>query len=142
MKICVTRKFSGMNSPSAGEFIRSEAKMKKITATLIIVLFLVSTSIAGVYIKTGLDLLSDGQQWNNYFTNQNLASVSWHDVAYFQGYVSGVASAARNELNTPEGVQVDQLCKIVFQYLNDNTNQLHKPASDLIIKALKNAFPD
>jgi len=131
-----------MNSPSAGEFIRSEAKMKKITATLIIVLFLVSTSIAGVYIKTGLDLLSDGQQWNNYFTNQNLASVSWHDVAYFQGYVSGVASAARNELNTPEGVQVDQLCKIVFQYLNDNTNQLHKPASDLIIKALKNAFPD
>lgn len=98
-------------------------------------------SYAGVFIHSGLDLLSYGQHWNNYFSKQNTEDVDWSSVTYFQAYVSGVASAKRNDLNTPAGAQVDQLCNISFQYLKQHPNKLHKPAADLIVEALKEAFP-
>ena len=114
--------------------------MKK---ALIVCLFALaaSPSFAAVFFKTGLELLPEAQQWNNYFTRNQVEEIKWQDVAYFQGYVSGVASAARHQLNLPEGAQVDQLCRIVYQYLQENSNELHEPAADLVVSALKKAFP-
>lgn len=108
-------------------------------ATLI--LALACSVQAGVYFKTGLELLSDGQHWNKHFTEQSSTEYISGAVTYFQGYVCGVVSAERHSLNIPAGAQVDQLCKIVFDYLQNNPSKLHKPASDIIVEALEKAFP-
>jgi hypothetical protein len=111
----------------------------KRTVAVFLFLLIVGNSFAAVYFKSGLDLFYSAQEWNKYFTGQG-PPVDFQKVAYFQGYVSGVASTARSRLELPEGVQVDQMCTIVHNYLQDNPRRLHEPASDLVIDALLKAF--
>ena len=115
--------------------------MKKIFTIVCLLALASNTSFAAVFFQTGLELMPEAQQWNNYFTrNKKIEEVDWQKVTFFQGYVSGVASAARHQLNLPVGAQIDQLCMIVYQYFQENSNKLHEPAADLIILALKKAF--
>jgi hypothetical protein len=95
-------------------------KMKE-TLAIFFFFFIVTESSAALYFHSGLELLHKGQEWNMYFKKQN---ADFHEVTYFQAYISGVASTARERLNLPQGVRVDQMCAIVFRYLQDNPERL------------------
>jgi len=112
--------------------------MKRTVAVLLFLcLFLTGRSFA--YFNSGLELFYAAQEWNRYFSDQG-PPVDFHKVSYFQGYVAGVASAARSQLELPQGVQLDVLCAIVHTHLKDSPRRLHEPASDLVIDALVKAF--
>lgn len=65
------------------------------------------------------------------------------------GYVLGVADAAQtldSEINIkrfclPKNVTSSQLEKTAVKYMNDNPQQLDKPASYYVLVALRTAFP-
>ena len=113
--------------------------MKRILLVLLFLFMKRDSFAATLYFHTGMVLFQYGQEWNRYFTNQG-PPVEWTDVAYFQGYVAGVASAGRSQIDLPDGAQIDQLCLIVHRYLQNNPSRLHEPASDLVITALRQRF--
>ena len=65
------------------------------------------------------------------------------------GYIAGVndnqmshvASGKLRSYCLPQGVQFDQLAKVVRKYLEDNPAKLHLPGGILVISALEQAFP-
>jgi hypothetical protein len=67
------------------------------------------------------------------------------------GYISGIndnemshvasASGKGRRYCLPSGVDLDQLRKVVRQYLDNNPARLHLPSEILVISALEQAFP-
>ncbi|HET9307046.1 MAG TPA: Rap1a/Tai family immunity protein [Candidatus Sulfotelmatobacter sp.] len=68
------------------------------------------------------------------------------DAAYAQGYCFGVLTTAAEILDSdgqihfPDGASFAQIQKIVTNYLNAHPEEWQKPASQLVKKALKQAW--
>jgi hypothetical protein len=56
-------------------------------------------------------------------------------------YILGVYDATRLLYNIPENTTIGQIGAVVSKYLKDHPEKWGEPASDLIIKALQEAFP-
>jgi len=59
----------------------------------------------------------------------------------FFGYVEGVLDARFREVCVPNGVTRQQAIDVVRKYLMDNPATLHQPADDLVVRAVKLAWP-
>ena len=65
-----------------------------------------------------------------------------------QGYISGVIDSARvllylspNKLCLPDGVKYPQIWAVVEKYVKDHPERLHQTAFELIMDAIKEAWP-
>jgi|APLak6261658528_1056013.scaffolds.fasta_scaffold59966_1 hypothetical protein len=59
----------------------------------------------------------------------------------FFGYVEGVLDARFREVCVPKGVTRQQAIDVVRKYLMDNPATLNQPADDLVVRAVKLAWP-
>lgn len=59
----------------------------------------------------------------------------------FYGYVEAVADARYREFCIPQGVTRQQAVDVVKKFLFDNPATLHLPADDLVVQALRSAWP-
>ena len=59
----------------------------------------------------------------------------------YMGYVAGVYDATNYLYDADDSVQLGQLCSIVGKYLKDHPKKCDKLDSELIVEALKEAFP-
>jgi len=58
------------------------------------------------------------------------------------GYVKGVVDSFNDiAFKIPSGVTTGQLCSVVGKYIDDHPSEWNQEAADLVIKALKKAFP-
>jgi hypothetical protein len=65
---------------------------------------------------------------------------------FIEGTISGfglcaLASTNKNPFCFPKGVTQGQTINVVLKYLDDHPEELHEPASILILKAVKTAWP-
>ena len=113
----------------------------------------------GIIMKIGtmmfIALLAiSGQSWAGYYVSANkLLSLCESDAVVDQnvcvGYILGVADAAQSldsEINIrryclPKNVTSSQLEKVAIKYVNDNPQQLHKPASYYVLVSFRKTFP-
>jgi hypothetical protein len=67
---------------------------------------------------------------------------SWEDVGFFVGFVLGVYDAHEAEL-ADHGALITrkQVCTIVSAYLKKHPEQWHQSGHDIVLRALKEAFP-
>jgi hypothetical protein len=90
---------------------------------------------------TGNTLVEDMREFDKSKANPKAIDVSWDAVGYYDGYISGVADATHSLYNVPSGVTYGQLSAIVSKYLKNHPEKWNKPAVDLVIFALQEAFP-
>jgi hypothetical protein len=64
-------------------------------------------------------------------------SMAWQ----YRGYVIGVHDATDLMYGPKQNVSERQICAIVAKYLKAHPEKWNEPASDLVITALKEAFP-
>jgi len=63
-------------------------------------------------------------------------------TGFYSGYVAGIADAFGELLfDIPAGVNLKQIKAIVSKYIDDNPTEWNKPAKEIVINALKKAFP-
>lgn len=69
-----------------------------------------------------------------------LAASEFKEGVFF-GYVEGVLEARFIEVCVPNGVTRHQAVDVVKKYLMDNPATLHQPADELVVRAVKLAWP-
>jgi hypothetical protein len=117
---------------------------KKIMLLLIALMFafVIFNDYAWGQFRTGSDLV---MLWRSHqqVVNRpgNTTGEEVQKSMWFKGYVSGVVDARVNTLYVPPGVIASQLCHIVGQYLDAHPNEWHENGADLVVKAIRNAFP-
>ncbi len=91
---------------------------------------------------TGNNLLRDCRQNIRVLDGEQ---VDFDDARHCQGLVRGVWDMAgvftASNVCTPAGVNVGQLTRVVVRYLNDHPQDLPERDTDLILRALQDAFP-
>lgn len=69
-------------------------------------------------------------------------STNWMSDGLYVGYVTGVFDATSGILfDPPRKVTGLQVYSIVTKYLKENPEKWNQPASDLVLEALRKAFP-
>jgi hypothetical protein len=92
-------------------------------------------------------LAASGSASADYFSGNDLnqellSSGRVIDIAMFRGYVAGVQDVSNGQLFcVPEDVPLSQASAIVQKYLSDNPRLWNKPAKDLVVRALRSAYP-
>ena len=91
----------------------------------------VTTSFGGTAFETGNSLL------------KRLSGDPFVDRTFALAYIAGVADHAdvTREVCAQPGVQANQLKEIVLKYLKNHPENRHHPAAELVVNALKGAFP-
>ncbi len=111
--------------------------MKKILILLAAALF--SFQSAHADFKTGNGLVAT---WREYARSIAGKSYNENDDGFYTGYVAGICDAHTHLLFTiPEGATIGQACDVVGLWLEKHPEEWNKPAKQLVIKALKEAFP-
>lgn len=72
---------------------------------------------------------------------QDALSQGAYSKGYFEGYVLGVLESAKDRLCVPERVEMGQALEVIEKYLNEHPQELHLPASGLVLKAIQAAWP-
>jgi hypothetical protein len=72
---------------------------------------------------------------------QDAVSPGCYSKGYFDGYVLGVLDLTKDRRCIPERVEMGQTLDVIKNYLNDHPEELHLPASDLVLKAIQMAWP-
>ena len=73
---------------------------------------------------------------------QLMDSQKTHDVTMFRGYVAGVQDAHNGIMFcVPEHVRLSQASTIVSNYIKADPKRWHEAAKNLVISALREAFP-
>lgn len=72
---------------------------------------------------------------------QDAASQGAYSKGYFEGYVLGVLESAKDRLCVPERVEMGQALEVIEKYLKEHPQELHLPASGLVLKAIQTAWP-
>lgn len=94
---------------------------------------------AGTFL-TGQALLDKMRVWEK-FTQDEKAEYAT-TAGIYMGYVQGVFDANSGGLcGTPQNLSVGTMSQLVAKYLNDHPVDLQKPASDSVLKALRQAYP-
>ncbi|MEI8033139.1 MAG: Rap1a/Tai family immunity protein [Chlorobiaceae bacterium] len=111
--------------------------MKKLLPA--IALFLLGFQTANAEFKSGNGLVSSWREYSRATAGQPHNA---NDDGFFTGYVAGVCDAKMHTLfEIPEGATIGQACDVVGQWLDRHPEEWNKPARQLVIKALKEAFP-
>ena len=105
--------------------------MKKIIIIIILVLMMFS-EYSYVVFYTGNAL--EDKKTDDGKNNRQL------EAGFYAGYVAGVAEVSRLTW-CEDSATVSQLVKVVSRYLTNAPEKLHLPADNLILEALKGAFP-
>jgi len=63
------------------------------------------------------------------------------EIGTYEGYVTGVTDATVSMYSFDSTVTVRQICTVVARYLKQHPERWNEPASDLVISALKEAYP-
>jgi hypothetical protein len=70
------------------------------------------------------------------------ARTNWLYNGWFVGYVSGISDVGTGGFFCiREGATRKQVCDVVAKYVNQNPEIRDNPARDLVVEALKQAFP-
>jgi hypothetical protein len=69
------------------------------------------------------------------------SDVDYIKVREYSGYIAGVYDATDWQYDTPDQVTVGQVVAVVSKFLKENHERWSEPAADLVMDALKNAFP-
>ena len=65
-----------------------------------------------------------------------------NDDGFYSGYIAAVCDSSTHILfSIPEGATLGQACDVVGKWLDGHPEEWNKPAQQLVIKALKEAFP-
>ena len=67
-------------------------------------------------------------------------SVSWYQAGLCAGYVNGVWDVS-DKICTPKGSTLGQAIRVVLKYLNDHPERLHEHMAELVVDALRAAWP-
>jgi hypothetical protein len=67
--------------------------------------------------------------------------VDFVDVYEHSAYILGVYDTSSVLYNIPGGVNAAQIIAVVSKYLKNHPEEWNKPAAELVVKALKEAFP-
>ncbi|MEI8186999.1 MAG: Rap1a/Tai family immunity protein [Chlorobiaceae bacterium] len=111
--------------------------MKKIL--LVITLCLLSSHTVQAEFKTGNGLVT---AWREYQKSSEGKPYNSNDDGFYTGYIAGVYDSSTHTLfRIPDGATLGQACDVVGKWLDRHPEELNKPAHQLVIKALKEAFP-
>lgn len=72
---------------------------------------------------------------------QDAGSQGAYSKGYFEGYVLGVLESAKDHLCIPERVEMGQALEAIEKYLNEHPEELHLPASSLVLRAVQASWP-
>ena len=91
-------------------------------------------------------LLASGAAFADYFDGNDLKklmdSSRPQDIGMFRGYVAGVQDFNNEVLFcVHENVVLSQTAAIVQKYFADNPQTWHRPAKELVVRALQKSFP-
>ena len=101
---------------------------------------LICISIALILLAATPVMAIDGNILKHYADADDKLSSSYGS-GLFVGYVLGVREETLSKLCIPEGVIHGQSLDVIKKYLNDHPEELHLPASALILKAIQAAWP-
>ena len=104
--------------------------MKRLICTCIAVILLAAVPATAI----------DGNILKHYADADDKLSSSYGS-GLFVGYVLGVKEETLSKLCIPEGVIHGQSLDVIKKYLNDHPEELHLPASDLVLKVIQTAWP-
>ncbi len=111
--------------------------MKKIL--IVIAVFVLTFQSAHAEFKTGNGLVT---VWREYSKANAGNPYNENDDGFYTGYVAGICDANTHTLfNIPEGATIGQACDVVGKWLDKHPEELNKPARQLVVQALKEAFP-
>ena len=111
--------------------------MKK--GLLVIVLCLLSFQPAQAEFKTGNGLVT---AWREYQKSSAGKPYNANDDGFYTGYIAGLCDSSMHSLfSIPEGATLGQACDVVGKWLDRHPEEWNRPAHQLVIKALKEAFP-
>ncbi len=111
--------------------------MKKLL--MAVALFLFGFSSAHAEFKSGNGLLSSWREYSKATLGQPYSA---NDDGFYTGYVAGVCDSKMHILfEIPEGATIGQACDVVGRWLDRHPEEWNKPAEQLVINALKEAFP-
>ena len=111
--------------------------MKKIL--IVIAVFVLTFQSAHAEFKTGNGLVT---VWREYSKANAGNPYNENDDGFYTGYVAGICDANMHTLfKIPEGATIGQVCDVVGKWLDRHPEKLNKPAKQLVIQALKEAFP-
>jgi hypothetical protein len=117
--------------------------MKRTITFLILfpmILALIAThSVAQNIFLTGNNLVSAMREYDK--EQANVASVNGLQAAEYMAYVIGVFDATTSSYNLPAQATTGQVIAVVSKYLKEHPEDWSKPAADLVVKALAEAFP-
>ena len=111
--------------------------MKKIL--IVIALSTLIFQSAHAEFKTGNGLVT---VWREYAKANAGNSYNDNDDGFYTGYVAGICDAnMRTLFHIPEGATIGQACDVVGKWLDRHPEEWNKPAKQLVVQALKEAFP-
>ena len=111
--------------------------MRKILIVIAVSLFTFQSAHAEF--KTGNGLV---KVWLEYAKANAGNPYNDNDDGFYTGYVAGICDAnMHTQLTVPEGATIGQACDVVGKWLDKHPEEWNKPARQLVIKALKEAFP-
>lgn len=117
-------------------------KTRKSILALVILLVLVfmQGQAEGGGFWSGNDLVERMREWDK--EEAGVKGVSYADAGIYVGYVAGVFDALGGIMwKSQDNVTIGQTCSIVSKYLKNHPEMWNKPAVNLIVDALKEAFP-
>ena len=115
---------------------------RKTNFRLYIQLFFISLALGAVLLPPFFGQLA----YADYFDGNDLIKLmdsrEVEAVSVYRGYVAGVQDSFNGVyFCMPPNVRLSQTCEIVTQYVKMYPTKWHEAAKNLIIEALKNAFP-
>ena len=115
---------------------------RKTNFRLYIQLFFISLALGAVLLPPFFGQLA----YADYFYGNDLIKLmdsrEIEAVSVYRGYVAGVQDSFNGVyFCMPPNVRLSQACEIVTQYVKMYPTKWHETAKNLIIEALKNAFP-
>jgi hypothetical protein len=109
-----------------------------LVCTILTMFFLAQFVHAGECFRTGNSLLeSMSGHEKSMAGDQGSTSMALH----FMGYVTGVNDATNSFYGSMNNVTVNQMCFIVTKYMKTHPEKWNQCAVDLVVEALKEAFP-
>ncbi len=127
--------------------------MKKVSLLLCIVpLFMAFNVTSGMAEIDGAMLLDNCKEAIKYFENNKDPSINFSAVNYCVGYISGINDLHASFVSSvscfdppkycaPQPADSKQLVEIIVRFLTDHPEDLQFHGSDIILVALKEAFP-
>lgn len=103
-------------------------------------IFFITASISyAAFFETGAYLVKGWRSHQKVMLNQG-SQIDYIQASEYVAYIKGVIDATEGSYFLKEGVTVDQVISIVGKYLDSHPEEWNEKGSDLIIKALNQAF--